>query len=217
MDTSTWIVIGVVAAAVVLAVAIAVLVARRNRRRRRTASLRDRFGPEYERLRAERGGGRAEDELEDRLRRHDGFRPAPLPPAEHELIARRWDEIQATMIDAPARAVVDADRLLEDAMVQRGFPDDRGDRVELVSVDDPELAQDHRAAHATAVRAFEGGADTEECRQALLLYRRLFAAVLDAPDAVEMERTERHAGDDARREPRRAPAPEPEASDRIFR
>ncbi|HEV2906960.1 MAG TPA: hypothetical protein VGZ50_06570, partial [Actinomycetota bacterium] len=75
MDAWVWVVIA--AAVLVLAVGVWTLVASRRR-----TQLRERFGPEYERLLAERGDrGEAESELLDRQKRREEMDIRPLDPS----------------------------------------------------------------------------------------------------------------------------------------
>src|SRR5262245_20594803 len=100
MDAWVWIVIAVL---VVAAIAVAVWI---TVERRRTAQLRDRFGTEYDRAVMESGDRRAgESELNDRVRRHEGFELRPLTPAATSHYAEEWRTVQATFVDAPSSAL----------------------------------------------------------------------------------------------------------------
>ena len=75
MDASMWIVIAVVAV-FVIGLVIWVMA------RRRTDTLRDRFGPEYDRAVTEEGGRRGgESVLGDRVKRREELNIRPLAPA----------------------------------------------------------------------------------------------------------------------------------------
>jgi hypothetical protein len=64
-------------------------------------------------------------------------------------------------------------------MSDRGYPtDDFEQRVSDLSVDHPQVVEDYRAAHATAEASERGDATTEDLRQAMILYRSLFNALL---------------------------------------
>jgi hypothetical protein len=172
MDTVTWIILAVVAVALFAAAAVWLLT-RRSRTKRHSATLRERFGTEYDRA--------EEDELEERLNRYEGAQLRSLDVTTLQDCITRWGEVQADVIDWPTRAAVRAQRLLDDVMVARGFPVDHRERVAMLSVTHPTLVDDYRSAHATAVRALDGVANTEECRQALLRVRRLFDGLLGEP------------------------------------
>ncbi|HEY6076958.1 MAG TPA: hypothetical protein VIV36_08960, partial [Gaiella sp.] len=74
MDTIWWVVIVVAVALVILAVA-----ARSYSQSRRRTSLRDQFGPEYDRTVGESGSRRkAERELAERERVHESLEIQPL-------------------------------------------------------------------------------------------------------------------------------------------
>lgn len=177
-DTTIWI---LVIAALVVAALVAFTLARRAAHRRR---LRERFGPEYDRAAERRGSRRGADaELDERLDRHDRLDLRPLGPESREAYAARWDEVQSRFVDAPEVAVRHAQVLLDAVMAERGYPigDELTARVDLVSVDHPELADHYRVAHRLHVESVGAGdGATEAQRQALLHYRALFAELLDA-------------------------------------
>src|SRR5918994_3792700 len=80
-----WVVIAV-AIAVAVALAVWLVMARR-----RTSSLRDRFGPEYDRTVQQHESRReAESELSERVRRHDELEIRPLAPEARERYLERW-------------------------------------------------------------------------------------------------------------------------------
>lgn len=150
-------------------------------KKRRSSRLRRSFGPEYDRT-VERTGRRkeAELELEHRQERVRQLEIRPLPPGEADRFARDWQDVQRRFVDAPARAVDDADRLVTDLMQRRGYPmADFEQRAADVSVDHPQVVEHYRAGHALAARARDGGAGTEDLRQAMVHYRALFDDLLE--------------------------------------
>ena len=79
----------------------------------------------------------------------------------------------------PAAAVDDADRLVQEVMRQRGYPVDEFDeRLEMVSVDHPELADNYRVAHAIQLRSGRDSVSIDELREAFQRYRALFDDLL---------------------------------------
>ena len=179
MPTWVWIVIAVmiVVAAIVLAVAMAV------GRRKRTQRLRERFGPEYERMVSEADTpGSAEKALIERERRHDEFHIVALSSAARQRYAEHWKGVQTTFVDDPTGALVEADRLIMAVMRDRGYPvDDFDQRAEDISVDHPTVVENYRAAHDVQRSASGGGSETEEQRQAFVHYRALFVELLEPP------------------------------------
>ncbi len=173
-----WVIVAVV---VVLLVVAALLVARRQRSRQ----LREGFGPEYERVVAEREGQRAgERELLERQRRRRQFEIRSLEPAARERYVQRWDATQRLFVDEPVAAVDDADVLVQQVMRDRGYPveDDFEQRAADISVDHPLVVENYRAAHAISGRARSGHASTEQLRQALVHFRALFDELLTPDD-----------------------------------
>jgi hypothetical protein len=171
MNTVGWIVLAIVVLALIGALVAAA-------RWRNSASLQQRFGPEYEREVAERGNERdAERHLRDIAHRRDKLNIRQLEPTARERYTRRWEAVQTEFVDQPGHALDEADRLVIDVMRARGYPvEDFGERAELVAADHPQIVQHYRAAH-TARRDHHGrpgAVDTEELRQAFVHYRALF-------------------------------------------
>jgi hypothetical protein len=188
----TWVIV-VVAVLAVLAVAAVVLV------RARSAALKRRFGPEYDRVVDETGDRRAgEAELRDRARRRAALELHELSPEAHERYLEEWRDAQHAFVDDPHRAVADADALVQRVMRDRGFPADGFDeRVEMVSVDRPQLAEQYRAAHAIQRRDDAETASTEELRDAFRRYRALFDDLVDdGPGGADV--ADEHTADDER-------------------
>ena len=181
--TTTEIVIAVVA--IVTLVVLALIVNAFNRRR--TQKLRAQFGPEYERTVAVVGGRTAaEARLAERSERVHKLKIRSLNSVEREAYLKEWGRVQALFVDAPAVAVVEADRLLGDLMTQCGFPvGDFEQRAADVSVDHPIVTQNYRAAHVIALRQASGQATTEELRRAMIHYRALFDELVAVPRTVD--------------------------------
>jgi hypothetical protein len=167
-----------------------------NRRKQERESLRERFGPEYDRAVEEQGDRRqAEHHLSDVAARRDRSEIRDLGPEERVRYSRRWTDVQAAFVDDPVRATLDADDLVGDVMRDRGYPlDDVTSRADLVATDHAELAGHYRAAHDVGRRAAD--ASTEELRQAFVHYRALFAELLGEPSGGH----ERPVGGDGRDE-----------------
>jgi hypothetical protein len=176
---STAAVVAIVVAAVVV-IAIVVYAVVRDRRR---AHLRDRFGPEYERVvsgaenRKERRS--VEADLADRAERRDQLDIRDLSDEARNRYSLAWQQIQAQFVDQPGAAVQGADALVGNVMRDRGYPVDGFDeQADLISVDHPGLVQNYRAGHDIAVRYGNNEASTEDLRRAFLHYRSLFEELL---------------------------------------
>ncbi len=170
--------------AVVLIVAIGAIVAL-VMLQRRTQRLRKRFGPEYTRAVDEFGGRiKAEAELAKREQRVARLNITALAPADAAKFSQAWNALQSRFIDNPKGVVAEADRLVRELMVKRGYP--MGDferRAGDISVDHPEIVTTYRAAQAIAERDERGEADTEELRKAVVHYRTLFDELLEVKPA----------------------------------
>ena len=176
-DHQTWIVAAVVIVALIVAAGFVV----REHRRRQSQHLQRRFGPEYARV-LEAGGDRskAEAELLAREKRVARLNIVPLAPAEAARFSEAWRVLQTRFVDNPRVTVAEADELVRDLMVKRGYPmADFEHRAADISVDHPQLVETYRAAQAIAVRDQRGEASTEELRKAVVYFRSLFDELLD--------------------------------------
>jgi hypothetical protein len=154
-------------------------------RERRSRKLKAGFGPEYQRVVAEKGDQRAaERELIERRQRHREFELRPLRPEMRDEYARSWQATQRHFVDEPIAAVGDAEALVRDVMRNRGYPvdDDFEQRAADISVEHPVVVENYRAAVAISGRATRGEASTEDLRQAMVHFRALFADLLASSD-----------------------------------
>ena len=108
-----------------------------------------------------------------------------LAPEDRDRFLAAWRNDQIRFVDDPAGAVTEADRLVQDVMIARGYPvADFDQRVELISVDHPNVVQNYRAARAIAQRHARGEATTEDLRKSLVFYRALFDELLEAQEVT---------------------------------
>jgi FtsZ-interacting cell division protein ZipA len=179
MPAWAWVIIAIV---IIAAVAFAVWTAMRKRR---TNTLRQQFGPEYDRTVDETGDAReAESELERRRRRRADLDIRPIASDARQRYADEWRAVQARFVDDPGGSVGEADSLVTRVMRDRGYPmDDFDQRAADVSVDHPEVVIDYRSAHDISTRSAKGQAngqtETEDLRQAMVHYRALFEILLE--------------------------------------
>ncbi len=158
-------------------------------RRRRTDELKNEFGPEYERTVNEYGERtKAEEELQSRQERVEQLHIRSLSDEQRTSYGRQWREVQMQFVDSPEAAITEADRLVAEVMQARGYPmEDFEQRAADVSVDHPHVVEHYRAAHAIAVRSHDGGADTEDLRQAMVHYRALFDDLIETHETMEVK------------------------------
>jgi hypothetical protein len=168
----------IIAAVLIIVVVAAILWA--VKQRQRSLKLKQRFGPEYDRAVKELGGKtKAEAELTKREERVAGLNIIPITAAEAARFSDAWSALQGRFVDNPKGVPAEADLLVRELMVKRGYP--MGDfelRAADISVDHPGVVKNYRAAQAIAVRDARGEADTEELRQAVIHYRTLFDELL---------------------------------------
>jgi hypothetical protein len=169
---------------VLLAAIVALFVSQRQKQSQR---LQRRFGPEYGRAIDAMGSRtKAEAELEAREKRVGQLTIISLSPSDAARFTQAWTAMQGRFIDNPKGVVAEADRLVRELMMKRGYP--MGDferRAADISVDHPSVVENYRAAQSIAVRDGRGEADTEELRKAVVHYRTLFDELLETEVRTE--------------------------------
>lgn len=170
-----------------------------SQKKKQSERLQQRFGAEYGRTVGELGGRtKAESELKAREERVEPLAITPLAPAEAARFSQAWNALQGRFVDNPKGVVVQADQLVRELMVKRGYP--MGDferRAADISVDHPAVVENYRAAQAIAARDERGEADTEELRKAVVHYRVLFDDMLEVrtpkPEVLSAKQMAAHA------------------------
>nr|WP_246543914.1 hypothetical protein [Novosphingobium profundi] len=152
-------------------------------RRRHSATLKTRFGHEYERAVDSTGSThKAETLLHEREKRVASFDIRPLSGPERERYVTEWRAVQSRFVDSPADAITRADVLLGEVMEARGYPVvDFEQRSQDLSVDHGDVVENYRTAHTIAQRHARGEATTEHLRQAMIHYRALFDDLVNEP------------------------------------
>lgn len=176
MTTPTWIVLGVVVVLALLALATWYFL-----RKKQSDRLRARFGTEYGRAVGDLGSkAKAESELKARESRVDHLKLVALTAADAARFSQAWSTLQGRFVDNPKGVVAQADLLVRELMLARGYPvADFDRRAADISVDHPAVVDHYRAAQAIAVRDQRGEADTEDQRKAVVHYRALFDELLE--------------------------------------
>ena len=147
----------------------------------RSYRLRRRFGPEYDRLTAERGDRRAaERELAQRQRLYRAAQWRTLDERERAEYAAKWSSVQETFVDDPSGAIDDAEALTSNLLQKLGYPtENREQQLALASVEHADAVSRYRRAREQTMRPDEAGApSTETLRLALRDYRGLFEELL---------------------------------------
>lgn len=183
MNTETLIPI-LIAAAVLIVISLLILVAVQKGRSQR---LRHKFGPEYNYTLEKTGDRRAAEEaLAEREKRVNELEIRPLNEDERVRYHGEWLEIQAKFVDNPSKSVEEANRLITEVMIARGFPvADFEQRAADLSVIYPDFVPNYRNAYDIAMRNQADGASTEELRQAMVYYRSMFEELLGTVDETE--------------------------------
>lgn len=167
---------------IVLIIAVAAVSTMAARRRR----LRQRFGPEYDRLVVDQQSQRkAEAELASRERRVRNLEIRPLSPTARLEYTAQWASIQERFVDQPAAAVGQAQELVTAVLDDRGYPTEGFDQILAdLSVEHARNLEHYRAAHSISESASDGSATTEDLRQAMIHYRAMFSDLLGEELAV---------------------------------
>jgi hypothetical protein len=190
MDTWVWIVI--VAGAVLVAAGV-LFGARWAWRRGRSATLRRRFGPEYERVVSNHGRRRGEEQLRGRVRRHDKLVLRELPRDREHAAVEEVAQAQASFVDAPLTALRGADRVVFEVMRECGYPVEGAEaRADAISVEHPALAARYRDAQKAFSEGEAAGVpDVGKLHGAFLTYREVLYVLVghrevseEAPDAA---------------------------------
>jgi hypothetical protein len=174
----------------VVVVAVVLILAAKAQKSRR---LRTRFGPEYSRAVQESGSAaRGEERLAKLEQRVERFKIHTLSPSDQSRFVEAWRLVQAKFVDAPEVAVAEGDQLVREVMTARGYPVvDFDQQAADLSVNHPLVVEHYRYGHAIAVRHAQGKASTEDLRQAMIHYRKLFDDLVGEP---EMARARAAAG-----------------------
>jgi hypothetical protein len=157
--------------------------------KKQSRRLEQRFGTEYNRT-VENLGSRtkAEAELRTREKRVEKLNIIALTPADAQRFSQAWKSLQGRFVDNPKGVVSQADRLVRELMLARGYPmGDFESRAADISVDHPHVVENYRAAQAIALRDERGEADTEELRKAVVHYRSLFDELLEVTPPVNAD------------------------------
>jgi len=185
MNTQTLIIAAVVVVALLIA-----LGAWLQYQKKQSQRLEKRFGSEYGRAVDALGSrAKAESELKMREERVEHLNIVPLQPAEAVRFNQSWKLLQGGFVDNPKGVVVQADQLVRELLLKRGYP--MGDferRAADISVDHPDVVDDYRAGHAISLANDHGKASTEDMRQAMVHYRSLFERMVEVDDQQTSER-----------------------------
>jgi hypothetical protein len=154
--------------------------------RQRTKRLMDRFGPEYDHTINELGSKTAaEAELQSRMKHVHSLNLRPVSEEEERRFVEEWRQTQALFVDSPEEAVREADQLIKDVMIAKGYPaEDFDNRLADLSVDFPAITANYRRIKELKDDEAQDGLTTEELRQAMILCRDLFEDLLDARSTV---------------------------------
>lgn len=184
MSTSQFEVIVILAIVVIAAVAILLFA------RNRTKKLQARFGPQYDRTVSESGSRyKGEAKLEGLKKRVERYPLHSISAADRDRYQQQWRAVQTQFVDEPPHAFAEADQLLGQVMIARGYPtSDFEQRAEELSVDHASVVEHYRLGHEVAVRQTRGTVTTEDLRQGMIHYRALFDELTMEPQQLHSVR-----------------------------
>lgn len=148
--------------------------------------LKERFGGEYDRV-VERAPDRsqAEQELQQRVERHDQLDITDLTPEQRDRYVNSWRDVQRRFVDDPEATLGEADRLITQAMRDRGYPTEHfGQKIDDLSVDHADTINAYREAHEIADRHEQSGVSTDDLRLAMQRYRTVFESIVGTQTAT---------------------------------
>jgi hypothetical protein len=153
--------------------------------KKQSQRLEKRFGPEYGRAVDSLGSrSKAESELKMREERVGHIHIVPLQASDAARFNQSWQLLQSGFVDNPKGVVMQADQLVRELLLKRGYPvGDFERRAGDISVDHPGVVSNYRAAQAIAVRDHRGEATTEDLRKAVVHFRALFDELLEVSAA----------------------------------
>jgi len=145
-----------------------------------TARLKKRFGPEYDAVLRRAGSkAKAEAELRRREKRVLKFEIVPLSATDVARFSQAWTRLQGSFVDDPKGVLIEADRLVREVLLKRGYPVADFDlRAADISVDHPVVVDNYRAAQRIVSLDQRGEATTEDLRKAVVHFRALFDELL---------------------------------------
>ena len=175
-------IVAIIMAVIVVALVIGALTMARRRK------LKQRFGPEYDRVAGEmRSRRKADAELAERERRVHSLDIHPLDETARVKYAGEWTAIQERFVDQPEEAVAQAGIVVTSVMKHRGYPTEGHDQILAdLSVEHANTLDHYRQAHEVSLQAEGGTASTEDLRQAMLHYRALFGDLLGQPPGPQL-------------------------------
>ena len=128
-------------------------------------------------------GSRTDIDLRDQQRRHIDLRA--LSDVARNRYVEEWLAIQERSVENPVQSVIDAETLLSQVLVERGYPGgDDEEHLQLVCDDHPGLAESLRAVSVVRHRVGGGLISPEDLREAMMHYRVLFIDLLAEDDTV---------------------------------
>ncbi len=157
--------------------------------RLRSQRLKHQFGSEYDYALEKTGDRRsAEADLKEREKRVSSMELKSLGDAEKDRYHQEWIEAQAGFVDDPAGAVEKGNRLVTEVMIARGFPvAEFEQRSADLSVPYPNSVPGYRQANDILMKNRNGGASTEELRQAMINFHSLFDQLLETVHTPQKE------------------------------
>ncbi|HEY6076359.1 MAG TPA: hypothetical protein VIV36_05935, partial [Gaiella sp.] len=113
----------------------------------------------------------------------------PLSDDARDRFASDWQRAEGRFMDDPELAARDADRIVRDVLVERGYPsEDFDSQAAAVSVDHPKAVQRYRHGHEMVHGNGTNGDDrTENLRKAMVDFREVFAQLVEARSDAERE------------------------------
>ena len=186
----TWVILALVVVALLVVAAVVI-------EQQRSASLKRRFGPEYDRVVEEHGDRKgAEAALRERIKRRKSIELHDLPVTAVERYRAQFHTVQTAFVDDPGGSVAAARNLVDQVIADRGYHDavegdgdgdGTAEPVELVAIDHPHLVANYRTAQTGGAAA-----SLDDLRATFIHHRELFEAILAEGTSREVDFTGDH-------------------------
>jgi hypothetical protein len=152
----------------------------RSVRRGRSSRAHEPPGPEAGGT-EDRSRAPSASDVGSRVRRRARLELRPLDQEARDEFARSWRDIRARGVNEPAEAVRDADRLLTEVLRKRGYPIEDVERwADEISRDHPDIVNAYLAARTASLTNDQGEASSDELYVAMIHFRVVFEALLEA-------------------------------------
>jgi hypothetical protein len=119
----------------------------------------------------------------------DSFQVLPLTQSDTDRFSEAWRSIERRFVENPRWTITEADQLVRELMKKRGYPmDDFERRAAEISVEQPDVVANYRAARGIAISDQQGTANIADLHEAVAHYGALFDDLLEVQTTAARSR-----------------------------